>query len=196
MNISQWKNGDRTFFSLEVDDRLLLLLALVGTFSMIVKSSRTFVSSSIQGTVPAPGPDQRILRRERGALLVLRPDLHHPAARHRRARAAGVGLREAGHQLHLHQRRLLLPQPPSARPLLRVLEAEEQRALLLLGHERQAEAEAAPAGVQGRAAAAPRHRQDGDVLLQHAEAQEDLPSLGSADYHLPGHGLYIDGLVL
>ena len=25
MNISQWKNGDRTFFSLEVDDRLLLL---------------------------------------------------------------------------------------------------------------------------------------------------------------------------
>ena len=24
MNISQWKNGDRTFFSLEVDDRLLL----------------------------------------------------------------------------------------------------------------------------------------------------------------------------
>ena len=25
MNISQWKNGDRTFFSLEVDDRLLLM---------------------------------------------------------------------------------------------------------------------------------------------------------------------------
>ena len=25
MNISQWKNGNRTFFSLEVDDRLLLL---------------------------------------------------------------------------------------------------------------------------------------------------------------------------
>ena len=25
MNILQWKNGDRTFFSLEVDDRLLLL---------------------------------------------------------------------------------------------------------------------------------------------------------------------------
>ena len=25
MNISQWKNGDRTFFSLEVDDRLLLI---------------------------------------------------------------------------------------------------------------------------------------------------------------------------
>merc|ERR1712155_243953 len=24
MNISQWKNGDRTFFSLEVDDQLLL----------------------------------------------------------------------------------------------------------------------------------------------------------------------------
>ena len=24
MNISQWKIGDRTFFSLEVDDRLLL----------------------------------------------------------------------------------------------------------------------------------------------------------------------------
>ena len=26
MNISQWKIGDRTFFSLEVDDRLLLLV--------------------------------------------------------------------------------------------------------------------------------------------------------------------------
>ena len=26
MNISQWKNGDRTFFSLEVDDRLLLMI--------------------------------------------------------------------------------------------------------------------------------------------------------------------------
>ena len=25
MNISQWKIGDRTFFSLEVDDRLLLM---------------------------------------------------------------------------------------------------------------------------------------------------------------------------
>ena len=25
MIISQWKNGDRTFFSLEVDDRLLLI---------------------------------------------------------------------------------------------------------------------------------------------------------------------------
>ena len=25
MNISQWKNGDGTFFSLEVDDRLLLI---------------------------------------------------------------------------------------------------------------------------------------------------------------------------
>ena len=25
MNISQWKIGDRTFFSLEVDDRLLLV---------------------------------------------------------------------------------------------------------------------------------------------------------------------------
>ena len=25
MNISQWKNGDRTFFSLEVDDRLSLV---------------------------------------------------------------------------------------------------------------------------------------------------------------------------
>ena len=29
MNISQWKNGDRTFFSLEVDDRLLLFEAVV-----------------------------------------------------------------------------------------------------------------------------------------------------------------------
>ena len=29
MNISQWKNGDRTFFSLEVNDRLLLLQASV-----------------------------------------------------------------------------------------------------------------------------------------------------------------------
>ena len=29
MNISQWKIGDRTFFSLEVDDRLLLLNTLV-----------------------------------------------------------------------------------------------------------------------------------------------------------------------
>ena len=29
MNISQWKNGDRTFFSLEVDDRLLLLSSVV-----------------------------------------------------------------------------------------------------------------------------------------------------------------------
>ena len=27
MNISQWKNGDRTFFSLRVDDRLLLVRA-------------------------------------------------------------------------------------------------------------------------------------------------------------------------
>ena len=54
MNISQWKNGDRTFFSLEVDDRLLLLnsvlnvkalvgafnkeKALVGAFSVIVQT--------------------------------------------------------------------------------------------------------------------------------------------------------------
>ena len=30
MNISQWKNGDRTFFSLEVDDQLLLLTILLG----------------------------------------------------------------------------------------------------------------------------------------------------------------------
>ena len=27
MNISQWKIGDRTFFSLEVDDRLLLVVS-------------------------------------------------------------------------------------------------------------------------------------------------------------------------
>ena len=42
MNISQWKNGDRTYFSLEVDDWLLLSWtqfhqekALVGAFSVI-----------------------------------------------------------------------------------------------------------------------------------------------------------------
>ena len=41
MNISQWKNGDRTFFSLEVDDRLLLIEA----FSVIVQLRRLIVNS-------------------------------------------------------------------------------------------------------------------------------------------------------
>ena len=36
MNISQWKIGDRTFFSLEVDDRLLLVCWVVLVAAMLV----------------------------------------------------------------------------------------------------------------------------------------------------------------
>ena len=37
MNISQWKNGDRTFFSLEVDDRLLLMVTKISTKISIIQ---------------------------------------------------------------------------------------------------------------------------------------------------------------
>ena len=36
MNISQWKIGDRTFFSLEVDDRLLLVLSKLSPFIIYI----------------------------------------------------------------------------------------------------------------------------------------------------------------
>ena len=42
MIISQWKNGDRTFFSLEVDDRLLLIYvarALLEPSPFVVESA-------------------------------------------------------------------------------------------------------------------------------------------------------------
>ena len=37
MNISQWKNGDRTFFSLDVDDRLLLILILINIYPQLLQ---------------------------------------------------------------------------------------------------------------------------------------------------------------
>ena len=59
MNISQWKNGDRTFFSLEVDDRLLLIcispqgagsaLVVVATYSWCLRS--TLAATDLPETV-------------------------------------------------------------------------------------------------------------------------------------------------
>ena len=48
MNISQWKNGDRTFFSLEVDDRLLLVAA--------VSPPSTGHINTPADVCPGPGP--------------------------------------------------------------------------------------------------------------------------------------------
>ena len=61
MIISQWKNGDRTFFSLEVDDRLLLFSVIVKTDCEIDGSSAALLQSStltrrvIAGDVSLPG---------------------------------------------------------------------------------------------------------------------------------------------
>ena len=49
MNISQWKNGDRTFFSLEVDDRLLLM-------SGCISDTDTGIQVTASGAPPHPRP--------------------------------------------------------------------------------------------------------------------------------------------
>ena len=44
MNISQWKIGDRTFFSLEVDDRLLLIYVALTTDAYNIQPLHSMVN--------------------------------------------------------------------------------------------------------------------------------------------------------
>ena len=75
MNISQWKIGDRTFFSLEVDDRLLLIRRSVLKCSLSSRNITVHISQGFMQLMTkmftdlGPGNGLIFLRWDKGTII-------------------------------------------------------------------------------------------------------------------------------
>ena len=84
MNISQWKIGDRTFFSLEVDDRLLLLLTLPRLSDCLLTVLLCYVQSPRLGSMEqlVSGEEKQRWEGERERLVARIKELQVAATLH------------------------------------------------------------------------------------------------------------------